>query len=164
MKNSVRKLLLLLVLAIASSAPAFAAHISRLSASVEADLRQALQLPIGPATQFVSFHIPGNGIFIVVTTDFSMRPSAETPFGSGTKQRNAPSPDKIRKALKSAILHCRKLVPVNSKSESLFVVLVNRSLFSRPGNNQGSSGTYKAYIPIRKLLSDSNPGTLIVME
>ncbi|NOY22342.1 MAG: hypothetical protein GXO70_02365 [Acidobacteria bacterium] len=164
MNNSVRKYFLFVFIATLSISSAFAAEFQRIAGSVEADLRQTLQLPTGPATQFISFHIPDNGLFIIVTTDFSMRPRVQTPFGGTTKRRNAPTPAQIRKALKTAVLNCRTLPLPNGKNESLYVVLVNRSLFSRPDAGQARSITYKAYIPITDLKSAKDTNSKIHTE
>ncbi len=164
MKNSVKKIFLFLIVAIVSISSANARDFSKTSGSVEAALRQALQLPSGPATQFISFHIPANGLFVVVTTDFSMRPSVQTPFGATTKRGNTPAPIEIRKALKNAVLNCRKLPLPDGKNESLYIILVNRTLFSRPDTSQSQSITYKAYVPISKLKSAGNPASAIVTE
>ncbi|NOZ13947.1 MAG: hypothetical protein GXO69_09940 [Acidobacteria bacterium] len=165
MKNSVKLLFAACMITILAGTSAFAANFSRTSAAVESVLRQSLQLPIGPATQFISFYIPNNGLFIVVTTDFSMRPAAETPFGPAkSKGGNMPNPAAIRNAMKNAILHCKKMKLPKGKNESLFVILANRALFSRPGENRNNGITYKAYITIQKLTSGTNPAASIVME
>ncbi len=164
MNNSVKKYFLIILIVTLSISSAFTAEFSRVSGSVEADLRQTLQLPTGPATQFISFHIPDNGLFIVVTTDFSMRPRVQTPFGAATKRGTAPKPSEIRQSLKTAVLNCRKLSLPGGKGESLFVILVNRSLFSRPGDAQYGSRTYKAYIPIADLKATKDPDSKIHTE
>lgn len=164
MKNSVKNIFLFLIVAIVSISSANARNFSKTSCSVETALRQSLQLPSGPATQFISFHIPANGFFIVVTTDLSMRPSVQTPFGAATKRGNSPAPAEIRKALKNAVLNCRKLPLPDGKGESLYIILVNRTLFSRPDASQPQAITYKAYIPIAELKSARNPGSKIHTE
>ena len=164
MNNSVKNSLIFILVAALFASSTLAADFSKVNGTVEADLRQTLQLPAGPATQFVSFHIPGHGLFIVVTTDFSMRPTVQTPFGATTKRGTAPKPVDIRQALKTAVLNCRKLPLPSGESESLFVILVNRSLFSRPADNQRGSLIYKAYIPVAELKSAKDPGSMIHME
>lgn len=164
MNNSVKNPLLFLIVAAIFASSALAADFRKVSASVEADLRTTLQLPAGPATQFVPFHIPGHGLFVVVTTDFTMRPAVATPFGSTTKRGNAPKPADIRQALKTALLNCRKLPLPTGKDESLFIILVNRSLFSRPDARESQSITYKAYIPVARLKSPGNPEITVVTE
>ncbi len=164
MKNSVKLFFATCLITTLAGTSTFAATFSKTSAAVESALRQSLQLPIGPATQFISFYIPKSGLFIVVTTDFSMRPAAETPFGPGKSKGNTPNPAAIRNAMKNAILHCKKMKLPQGPNESLFIILSNRALFSRPGTNQSNGTIYKAYIPIQKLLSGIDPANSIIME
>jgi len=164
MNNSVKNSLLFLLIAALFTSSALVADFSKVSGSVEADLRQNLQLPAGPATQFVPFHIPGQGLFIVVTTDVSMRPTVQSPFGAATKRGTAPKPGNIRQALKTAVLNCRKLPLPSGENESLFIILVNRAFFSRPDSSQPQFITYKAYIPVAELKSAKDPGSKIHTE
>ncbi len=164
MNNSVKNSLILLIVAAIFTSSALAADFQKVSASIEADLRTTLQLPAGPATQFVPFHIPGHGLFVVVTTDFTMRPTVATPFGAATKRGNAPKPADIRQALKTALLNCRKLPLPTGKDEFLFIILVNRSLFSRPDAREPQSITYKAFIPVAELKSAKDPASKIHLE
>ena len=164
MNNSVNKYVFFLIFSTLLISSANARDFSKTSASIEGALRQSLQLPSGPATQFITFHIPDNGLFIVVATDFSMRPSAQTPFGGATKRGNTPTPAQIRKALKDAVLNCRTLTLPDGKNESLYVILVNRSFFSRPDAGQARNVTYKAYIPITDLKSAKDPNSKIHTE
>ncbi len=151
MIGSAKSILSAILICILFSAPVSADEFSRTTGFVEAKLRQSLQLPVGPATQFVSFHIPGNGLFVVATTDFSMRSTAPTPFGASKNKQAAPSPDKIRKVLKTVILSCKNLTLPAGENESLYIILVNRSFFTRPDEQGNRAVIYKAYIPIKTL-------------
>lgn len=126
---------------------------TRIQETVETQLRSAFNLIDGPATQFVSFHIPHQGYFVVLSTDFGMAGGHRTPFGTQPTASRVPAENRIRVILRQALLDCKPNLTGAETAEVLALVIVHRPLFSSPGGEQEEPGIYRSWMPIGDLLA-----------
>lgn len=154
----VRNLVLICVLMV--SFPVSAATHGEYGQVIEQQLRQHLRIPDGPATQFVSFDFPEQGVFVILTTDLAMGNVRRTPFGNQKQQTSRPADVDILNAMKQAILAC---APLHRNSGSLHLVIVDRALFSNPFEDTRTPVLYKAWVSFTDIRgTDAN--TLIRAE
>lgn len=149
--NKLAVLLLTLFPCILQAAP----NLAELQATVETRLRSEFNLMDGPATEFVSFHIPDQGYFIMLSTDFGMAGGAHrTPFGTQPATSKVPPSDRIADTLEATILSCKAQLANANADEILAIVIVHRSLFRSPSNDSQQSVVYRSWIQIGNLISE----------
>jgi len=159
MKRFANLLLLMLTALAFGGSPAFDSRIE----TVEARLRTDLSLPTGPATQFVHFYIPGEGYFLVLTTDFQMTgQSRRTPFGStGSASPSAaiPSRDKVHHALKQALISLQRveLPRPPQAGERMHLILIHRPFFKSPFGTASTPVSFKVWVSLSALMTDADP-------
>ncbi len=128
-----------------------APNLPEVQAKVETQLRSEFNLIDGPATEFASFHIPDVGYFIVLSTDFGMAATNQTPFGRQSTTSRVPAPDHIASVLGQTILSCKSEFADAAAGEVLALVVVHRPLFRSPARDAQEPSVYRSWIQISNL-------------
>ena len=142
-----------------SAIPCLAASPADYGLAMEPVLREALALPDGPATQFASFDIDGKDIFVVLTADFAMGTAKRTPFGTQATKRTRPPESTILNTMKRALTACSSLP---AGQGTLYLIIIDRPLFSNPFSANPEQTTYKAWVALRDLTGQDPAGSIRV--
>lgn len=106
-------------------------------------LKEAFNLPNGPATRISSFYIKGIGFFLILNCDLSFNSIDATPFGSNAKKKKAIlETNKIYDEMKSAIIKVGEFLKIDDK-EKIFLVVIDSKVFKSPFEKVSAKKEYK---------------------
>jgi len=144
MKNFKIKIIIL-CLSIFVSSSVFAKNVSLMTAEslVHVYLKEAFNLPNGPATKMSSFYIQGTGAFFILNCDLSFNAKSSNPFSSSKKAKSAGLPkDKIIKEMKNAILKAQEYIKIEKK-DKVFLIIIDSKVFRSPFEKNLAKKIYK---------------------